>query len=233
MTRLTSMGERPLVGLQPCLHPRALERGIRERGVGDVQSHLVADGFEYGQRLVDERGQLLRALRLAVDSEAAPEDPAAELSDTVAGRGGSLGEGICTAERVVALARPAQGVAELDLEGEVKLDPRYERGGTLEQADGGAVILAADGAVACGGQAAPSPRCQLVVVGQPELGPVAVGLLEVVAEELVELDERGRVLLEPESEALVEVRAHGFRERVVGGVAEQEVAEAEAVLARE
>ena len=48
------------------------------------------------------------------------------------------------------------------------------------------------------------------VGGQSELGAVAAGLFEVVAEELVELDELGAVLLEPGGEALVEVGARGF-----------------------
>ena len=58
-------------------------------------------------------------------------------------------------------------------------------------------------------------------------------MFEVVAEELVQFDELGPVLLQPGCEALVEVRPGRFRERVVGGVADEDVAEAEAVLARE
>ena len=54
---------------------------------------------------------------------------------------------------------------------------------------------------------------------------VPVGLLEVVADERVELV---GALLEPVGVALVQARALGLRDRVVGGVAEQEVAEAEA-----
>ena len=50
--------------------------------------------------------------------------------------------GICAPERVVAPARPVQGFPELGLEGEVELGRRDERGGALEQADGGAVVLA-------------------------------------------------------------------------------------------
>ena len=99
--------------------------------------------------------------------------------------------------------------------------------------DGGAVVLPERRAAAAGGQAPPRRRGQLAVAGSPELGAVAAGLLEVVAEDLVQLDELGAVLLEPGREALVEVCAGRLRQRVVGGVADQEVAEAEAVLARE
>ena len=53
-----------------------------------------------------------------------------------------------------------------------------------------------------------------------------------VADELVQLDER-RLVLEPVGEAAVQVCANGLREGVVGGVADEQVAEAEAVLAGE
>ena len=69
--------------------------------------------------------------------------------------------------------------------------------------------------------------------GLSELCLVAGGLLEVVAEDLVQLDEVGAALLEPAGEALVQLGADRLRQRVVGGVADQQVAEAEAVLARE
>ena len=70
-------------------------------------------------------------------------------------------------------------------------------------------------------------------VGLSELLLVAGGLLEVVAEDLVQLDQLVSALLQPGGEALVQLGPGRFRERVVGGVADQQVAEAEAVLARE
>ena len=54
-----------------------------------------------------------------------------------------------------------------------------------------------------------------------------------VAEDLVQLDERRTVLLEPAREALVQLRARRLCQGVVGGVADEQVAEAEGVLARE
>ncbi len=77
----------------------------------------------------------------------------------------------------------------------------------------------------------PRPRGQLVVCGQPELGAVAAGLLEVVAEDLVQLDELGAVLFQPGGEALVQLRPNGLRQRVVGCVPDQEVTKAEGILA--
>ena len=68
-------------------------------------------------------------------------------------------------------------------------------------------------------------------VGPTELHLVPRRLLEVVAEYLVQLDEVGPALLEPDGEPLVQLGASGLRERVVGGVPDQEVAEAEGVVA--
>ena len=70
----------------------------------------------------------------------------------------------------------------------------------------GAKLRAAPG----GGQAPPRRRGQAVVVGQPELGAVAACLFEVVAEDLVQLDELGAVLLQPGCEALMEVGRVAF-----------------------
>ena len=53
-----------------------------------------------------------------------------------------------------------------------------------------------------------------------------------VAEDLVALDELGDVPLEPVGEALVELGAGCLGERVVGRVADQEVAEAVGVANR-
>ena len=60
-----------------------------------------------------------------------------------------------------------------------------------------------------------------------------MGLSEVVAEDLVQLNQVGSPLFQPDCEALVEFGAGRLRQRLVGCVADQEVAEAEPVLARE
>ena len=54
-----------------------------------------------------------------------------------------------------------------------------------------------------------------------------------VADDLVELNQLGRVLLEPVGEALVELGAGRLRKRLVGGVTDQEVAKTECVVAGE
>ena len=62
---------------------------------------------------------------------------------------------------------------------------------------------------------------------------IADSLLEVVSDDLVPLDERLAVLVEPVGEARVQVGADCLGQGVVGGVADQEVAEAVAVVAGE
>ena len=56
------------------------------------------------------------------------------------------------------------------------------------------------------------------------------GLLEVVADELVQLDQLAAMLLQPGREALVQLGSRRLRQRVVRGVADQQMAEAEAVV---
>ena len=168
---LLSVGRGPLVCLQPRVRPRAHVRHLPERVVGDVEGEVVAGGLEHRQRLLDERVQLLRrSLRLEEGAEQLLLDPPAQLADTIARSRGPLGEGIRAPERVAALACPEQGVDELGFEGEVELGRRHERGGALEQAHGGTVVLAEVRAPAGGGQAAPRRRCQRAVVRQRELG---------------------------------------------------------------
>ena len=74
--------------------------------------------------------------------------------------------------------------------------------------------------MAAGGQVPSRRTAHGAVIGHPELGAVSAGLLEVVAEDFVELDETGFMLIQPGGIALVEVCAHRFRQRLVGGVAE-------------
>ncbi|MBA3366894.1 MAG: hypothetical protein H0U03_14110 [Actinobacteria bacterium] len=125
-------------------------------------------------------------------------------------------------------ARPAQ----LDLEPRVPPFDGQQLGRSLQEVEPGTEVLSQDRPApggpqplaGAGGERSPA----LVVWGQ--LPPVAIGLPEVVTEQLVELDELGAVLSEPVGELLVQLRALRLRQALVGGVAHQEMAEAERVL---
>ena len=69
--------------------------------------------------------------------------------------------------------------------------------------------------------------------GSAELFIEPRGLLEVVAEHLVELDEAVPVLVEPVRESLVELGPGGLRQGFVGRVSAEEMTEAECLLVGE
>lgn len=72
------------------------------------------------------------------------------------------------------------------------------------------------------------PReCQSPLAGRPERGETAVRLLEVVADELVQIFIPA---VEPTGEALVQFGAELLRDALVHGIADQDVPEAESVL---
>ena len=94
-----------------------------------------------------------------------------------------------------------------------------------------AVRLGAAGRSRKGRRRAPRESVE-TVIGAVELESVAVGAFEVIADDLVLLDQLG-VPLEPVGEPLVQLGARLLRERVVSGVADQEVPEAERVVVGE
>src|SRR5262249_25468444 len=72
-----------------------------------------------------------------------------------------------------------------------------------------------------------------VRIGLPELSVVPARLLEVVPDDLVALDEGGAVLVEPVCQARVQIGTDRLGQRVVGGIPDQQVTEAIAVVADE
>ena len=128
--------------------------------------------------------------------------------------------------------RPFVRRCGLELEREVEPERAQELDCPGEQRERGPAVQAVVRAPAGGGE----PRGGALGergVGLAELCLVAGGLLEVVADDLVALDEGVAVLVEPGGEARVQVGADRLGEGVVGGVADQQVAEAVAVVARE
>ena len=69
--------------------------------------------------------------------------------------------------------------------------------------------------------------------GRRELGPVSVGTLQVVADDLVEVGSACGAILDPVGVTLVQIGARPFGHRFVRRVANEDVAEAEAVLSGE
>ena len=102
----------------------------------------------------------------------------------------------------------------------------------LEHAGRGTEVAARERAADRDGEAVAGRECQFRI-GPTERGEVMGRLLEVVAEDLVELDESLAVLLEPRSETAVQLGAGRLRERVVGGVTDQQMAEPVGVVALE
>ena len=72
-----------------------------------------------------------------------------------------------------------------------------------------------------------------IVVGITQLGAIVIGLLEVVADDLVHLHELCAMSLQPVGEPLVQLPAGCLRQRVVRGIPDQQVAEAVGVLTGE
>ena len=106
----------------------------------------------------------------------------------------------------------------------------------LEERHGRGPVAAPQRAVAGGLQPLRAARGERLglLAAPPELDQEAVRLLEVVAEDLLELVHAlaGRSL-EPVREALVELGARLLRQRAVGGVPEQDVAELEGLVVGE
>jgi len=114
---------------------------------------------------------------------------------------------------------------DLQLERQVESVRPQQLGGTREKRRGGPAVEPVLRAPACRGQTGGRALAQIRVEAA-ELGEVTVRLLEVVADDLVRLDERPAVLGEPIGEAGVQVGADRLWESVVGGIPDQQVPEA-------
>ena len=158
-------------------------------------------------------------------------DAAEQFACFVAGRACPFGGGV--GDRGGLRGVPLEvrlGEVELEHHVEPRRPGQTER--PLEQPFGGPAVAAPERAAA-GDREPLTGALSQGRVGLSELLLVAGGLLEVVAEDLVELDQVGGALLQPVGEALVEVGTDCLRQRVVSGVADQQVAEAEGVVAWE
>src|SRR5881392_3711092 len=133
------------------------------------------------------------------------------------------------ARRVQTAGLP-EGRAEVDENRPPQLRrARGERLGSLEERRRGGSVAPAERAAAGRGEPRGGLRCQppRCLVVRLELGEETICLLEVVADNLLG---RRLALIEPACELLVELCPQRLRYRVVGGVTDEDVAEAEDVL---
>ena len=113
---------------------------------------------------------------------------------------------------------------------------RGQRVGTLEQVDRRRRVAAAkrEQSGRSEAQAGAVGELQGLGIDGAELGAIGIGLLQVVAEELLGLDNAvAERPLEPYGVALVEIGTRRLGESLVGGLADEGVAEAERILTRQ
>src|SRR5204863_5497896 len=138
-------------------------------------------------------------------------DPSAERADPVARGVGPLGERRRSTQRVAAFVAPEEGLDKVDLQGQVELIGGHQGGRSRQEADRRVTVAPRVGSPSGGRETVPRRSSELVVAHQSELLPIATGLLEVVAHDLVQLDELTAVSLEPPPESLVQLRSRSLR----------------------
>ena len=154
------------------------------------------------------------------------DDEGERLPGLVAGRASSLGR-LLGDRRLAARRRLRVREIELEVDIEPQRPGQLER--PLEQRSGRSIVAAPERAAAGGGKTLAGPLGESWI-GLSELGLVARRLLEVVADDLVQLDQVFAALLRARRRSARAALLASLSERVVGRVADQEVAEAEGVV---
>jgi hypothetical protein len=199
---------------------------------GHGQPEVVLRRLEQRHRLRKEGlERLVRCLWVDEDAPPAPDDSQGESAELVSGRLGRFEKGRAPGERLGHPHAEEERVEQVGLErGRDVL--RIAGGDCSIQKGGGGGHVGAEVGLAAGGGQALSGLCGELGLDRPaELAPVQARLFEVVAEDLVLLDEGGAVFREPGGVALVQLGPARLGDGVVGGIADQEVAEAETVFA--
>ena len=205
----------------------------RTRAPPDLrQTRVILGLLEQGQ---SSQGELFQPVDIRLGVEVEPVHrgggSAVRLASLVAEGARPLGSGVADRRGSLRFV-VVEGDREIDLEVHIQPVRARQLQRPAEQAAGGLLVAAPQRASGRGSEAitrALGERC----VGLPELGFVASCLFKVIAEDLVQLDQVRPALLEPVGELLVELGARRLGERVVGCVPDQQVAETEAVLARQ
>ena len=153
----------------------------------------------------------------------------------IAGGGCACGGLVREIGRSRELARQEKRLAEVESERDSRIVVRAQRERSPKQLHRGPDVVPPERACADGREQRRGAEAEVTrtLVQRPELAPVPVRLLEVIADELVRLDELRRAFAEPVREALVQLCACRLRKRLVRRVANQQVSEPICVLAFE
>ena len=169
---------------------------------------LVAGCFEQRQRLLSAALQLFGRSPAAVESSQSGDHARECHARFVFSRDSALGRTFCDRYGTHNVD-PVEGVNQLDLQAEVEPERPCRQQRALEQSGCRPPVAPPVGTVPCDAQ--PHTRSKRHVGIRPaELVEVASRLLEVVAEDLVQLDEALAVLCEPVGEAMVQVCPRRF-----------------------
>ena len=225
------------------MHQRALEHRLDLREVAALPLDLGEARPRVGQAGVilpllvhvdcalDERGRLVERDGAERLTETDALDGPARREPLARGRACGL-DGVQHHAYRREVARLTAGVDELEAHLEAGVFVPGQRQRALEQRAGRREVVARERAPSGRREQRRRALAELPASRRrrAELAACAVRLFEVVPEEL--LDCARRLLLEPVREALVQLGAPLLGQRRVGGVADEDVAEAERVLAR-
>ena len=216
--------------LPPLLEPAAEIRDIAQREPDACEPGVVFCDLQHRQsrsceplELVD--GRVVRELHARSRGRDEGERRARVVARLTSSRGRLLGD--CASSPSYRLR-----VREIELEVNVDAERPKQLERTLEQRTGRTSVASPKGAATSGSQLLAGPLRESWV-GLPELGLVPRGLLEVVSDDLVQLDQVSAVLRQPGGEALVQLGSHHLWEGVVGSIPDQQVAKAKRVVSGE
>ena len=222
--------ERLLGCLRPVV-PAAAEVGhpVAKRTPGVHETGVVSGLLKQRQRLSRKPLQL-------VDVRIGHQPRAVEgghgtgkgLTGLIPGGAGSLRSGVGDID---GFSVQLESLGEVEFERDIQPQRPRQVERSVEQPGGGTVVAPPERAPAGGGKSL-ARALRLRVIGLTELCLVADGLLEVVAENLIQLDQASAVRLQPAGESVVQLGPGRFRQRVVGSIPNQDVPEAKGVLSR-
>ena len=222
--------ERLLGCLRPVV-PAAAEVGhpVAKRTPGVHETGVVSGLLKQRQRLSRKPLQL-------VDVRIGRQPRAVEgghgtgkgLTGLIPGGAGSLRSGVGDID---GFSVQLESLGEVEFERDIQPQRPRQVERSVEQPGGGTVVAPPERAPAGGGKSL-ARALRLRVIGLTELCLVADGLLEVVAENLIQLDQASAVRLQPAGESVVQLGPGRFRQRVVGSIPNQDVPEAKGVLSR-